>query len=91
MFIISTVLRRFPDALDAADDIVPLICRKGGLTPPIFVSYDIPLKNIQDMAYGTNVIVTYGMRSLAYGIIRGGSEVSDYSVVPSGYSRAFLK
>ncbi len=25
------------------------------------------------MAYGTNVIVTYGMRSLPYGIIFGGS------------------
>ena len=24
------------------------------------------------MAYGTNVIVTYGMRSLSYGIISGG-------------------
>ena len=34
--------------------------------------YDIPFKNIQDMAYGTNEIVTYGMRSLPYGIISGG-------------------
>jgi len=40
--------------------------------PPVFVPYDIPFKNIQDMAYGTNEIVTYGMRSLPYGIILKG-------------------
>ena len=42
------------------------------IAPPVFVPYDIPFKNIQDMAYGTNEIVTYGMRSLPYGIISGG-------------------
>jgi len=46
---------------------------------PVFVPYDIPFKNIQDMAYGTNEIVTYGMRSLPYGIIYGGGDLQVYS------------
>jgi len=44
--------------------------------PTVFVPYDIPFKNIQDMAYGTNEIVTYGMRSLPYGIISGGGNLT---------------
>ena len=44
--------------------------------PPVFVPYDIPFKNIQDMAYGTNEIVIYGMRSLPYGIISGGGNLT---------------
>ena len=39
---------------------------------PIIVPYDIPLKNIQDMAYGTSEITTYGIFKMTYGVIRAG-------------------
>ena len=53
--------------------------------PPVFVPYDIPYKNIQDMAYGTNEIVTYGMRSLPYGIISVGMVIWLQTAIPDGY------
>ena len=38
-------------------------------TTPIIVPYDIPLKNTQDMAYGTSEITTYGIFKMTYGVI----------------------
>ena len=46
--------------------------------PPIIVPYDIPLKNIQDMAYGTSEITTYGIFKLTYGVIFAGMTVKGY-------------
>jgi hypothetical protein len=39
---------------------------------PIIVPHDIPLKNIQDMAYGTSEITTYGIFKMTYGVISAG-------------------
>ena len=37
--------------------------------------YDIPLKNIQDMAYGTSEITTYGIFKMTYGVIKAWLDV----------------
>ena len=44
-------------------------------TTPIIVPYDIPLKNIQDMAYGTSKITTYGIFKMTYGVIKAWLDV----------------
>ena len=52
----------------------------------IIVPYDIPLKNIQDMAYGTSEITTHGILKMTYGVIWAGRKAQAYQWICRDFS-----